>query len=157
MIVEFFNHSIQEIEFEMRSLTGRIEDCEQFVSIHLDTVRYFHFFSFIPQSTISQNPNSPPKKAKKIPLNLPGHILNILLQESNYENRCVLRVCRSDKWLWNACRRILRDEHDIRTGRNTPCLGCHCPSHHSLHGSHHGLLYEGIFYQLFVISVSLSI
>ena len=39
MIVEFFNHNIQEIEFEMRKLTGRIEDCEQFVSIHLDSVR----------------------------------------------------------------------------------------------------------------------
>ena len=39
MIVEFFNHNIQEVEFEMRTLSGRVEDCEQFVSIHLDTVR----------------------------------------------------------------------------------------------------------------------
>ena len=39
MIVEFFNHNIQEIEFELRTLSGRVDDCEQFVSIHLDTVR----------------------------------------------------------------------------------------------------------------------
>ena len=39
MIVEFFNYNIQEVEFELRSLTGRIEDCEQFVGIHVDTVR----------------------------------------------------------------------------------------------------------------------
>ena len=39
MIVELFNHNVQEIEFELRTLTGRIEDCEQFVSIHLDNIR----------------------------------------------------------------------------------------------------------------------
>ena len=39
MIVELFNHNVQEIEFELRTLTSRIEDCEQFVSIHLDNIR----------------------------------------------------------------------------------------------------------------------
>ena len=127
MIVEFFNHNIQEVEFEMRTLTRRVEDCEQFVSIHLDTVRC----SSCHLQDILENL---------------GTIHIILLQESNYENRGVLRVCCSDKWLRNARRGILRDEHDIWTRRNTPCLGSHRPAHHSIHGSHHGLLYEGIFF-----------
>ena len=38
-IVELFNYNIQEIEFESRTLTDRIEDGEQFVSIHLDIIR----------------------------------------------------------------------------------------------------------------------
>ena len=67
MIVEFFNHSIQEIEFEMRSLTGRIEDCEQFVSIHLDTVRSFHFFFIYSTINYFLTPPLSPKKEKKIP------------------------------------------------------------------------------------------
>ena len=38
-VFEYFNHNILEIELENRKLIGMIEDCEQFVSIHLDTVR----------------------------------------------------------------------------------------------------------------------
>ena len=38
-IFEYFNHNIQEVEFDIKKLIGMIEDCEQFVSIHLDTVR----------------------------------------------------------------------------------------------------------------------
>ena len=67
MIVEFFNHSIQEIEFEMRSLTGRIEDCEQFVSIHLDTVRSFHFFHLFHNQLFLKTRIPHQKRQKKFP------------------------------------------------------------------------------------------
>ena len=62
MIVEFFNHNIQEIEFEMRSLTRRVEDCEQFVSIHLDTVRLLQCsfsYSFHDKRERKKNPPEP--------------------------------------------------------------------------------------------------
>lgn len=38
-IFQFFYHNIGDIEIEIRILIDTIEDTDQFVSIHLDTVR----------------------------------------------------------------------------------------------------------------------
>ena len=39
-IFQYFYHNVGDIEIDIRFLIDTIEDTDQFVSIHLDTVRY---------------------------------------------------------------------------------------------------------------------
>ena len=51
-IFQYFYHNIGDIEIEIRILIDTIEDTDQFVSIHLDTVRYIRSSAYVRESLI---------------------------------------------------------------------------------------------------------